>query len=191
MINTLEKVETVEVKSHEITLLPRQWRIGGRDAEAQLFDLPMPELHRIWARYFGTGRTGHTLQTTALVNEGFLRLAASKNVGFQDRGHFLATAALVMRRCLIDHARPRPNAYFLPLEGIPEGLLASHNPLELAVAVDTLIDEPGAKSPPRRSVVELKFFLGMTMKKPPKRWASRCIRCSANGTRLAAGCLND
>jgi RNA polymerase sigma factor (TIGR02999 family) len=152
----------VEPKPHEITLLLRQWRTGDRDAEGQLFELLMPDLHRMAARYFRSERAGHTLQTTALVNEGFLRLAASKNVDFQDRGHFLAIAALIMRRCLINHARGRPNAYFLPLEGIPEGLLATHTPLELAVAIDTLIEEMGTRFPQRRNIVELKFFLGMT-----------------------------
>lgn len=152
----------MDTKSHEITVLLRQWRAGDSRAEEQLFELLMPELHRIAARYFRSERVGHTLQPTALVNEGFLRLASAKNIDFQDRVHFLAIAARIMRRCLINHARARPDAYFLPLDGIPEGLLANHSRLELAIAVDRLVEELGQKSPQQRTVVEFKFYLGMT-----------------------------
>jgi RNA polymerase sigma factor (TIGR02999 family) len=107
-------------------------------------------------------RSGHTLQPTALVNEAFMRLAAAKDIDWHDRGHFLALAARVMRRHLIDHARARPDVHFLALEGLPEYVLSNHTKLELVVAVDELLEELGKESPQRRSVVELKFFLGLT-----------------------------
>ena len=67
-----------------------------------------------------------------------------------------------MRRYLIDHARGQPSVQFLPMDGFPERVLGRHTPLELAMTIDTLLDELGKESPQRRSVVELKFFLGMT-----------------------------
>src|SRR5437773_991542 len=146
----------------EITLLLQQWQAGNSQAEAKLFELLMPDLHRIAARYFRGERNGHTLQPTALVNEAFLRLAAAKNIDWHDRGHFLALAARVMRRHLIDHARARPDVHFMALEGLPEYVLSNHTKLELVVAVDELLDELGKESPQRRAVVELKFFLGLT-----------------------------
>src|SRR5438093_5326073 len=125
----------------EITLLLQQWQAGNSQAEAKLFELLMPDLHRIAARYFRGERSGHTLQPTALVNEAFLRLAAAKNIEWRDRGHFFAIAARIMRRYLIDHARSRPTVDFVPMEGLPERVLGKHTKIELAVAVDTLLDE--------------------------------------------------
>ncbi|MCU1235353.1 MAG: polymerase, sigma subunit, family [Candidatus Solibacter sp.] len=146
----------------EITQLLKQWRCGDAGAEARLFEVLMPDLHRIAASYFRGEREGHTLQPTALVNEGFLRLAAAKGVDWQDRGHFFVIAARIMRRCLIDHARARPEVQFLSLEGLPEGVLGQRGKLETALAIDGLLEEMGAEFPQRCSVVEMKFFLGMT-----------------------------
>ena len=146
----------------EVTLLLRQWRAGDQDAEARLFELLLPDLRRIARRHFRRERAGHTLQPTALVNEAFLRLAAARNVDWQDRGHFFAIAARIMRRYLIDYARAKPNIDLIPLEGLPERVLAGHSQGELAMAVDALLDELDKESPQRRSIVELKFFLGLT-----------------------------
>jgi RNA polymerase sigma-70 factor (ECF subfamily) len=152
----------LEDQAHDITRLLRQWHTGDRDAESRLFELLMPDLHRIAASYFRRERAGHTLQPTALVNEGFLRLASAKHVDWQDRGHFFVIAARIMRRCLIDHARSRPAGDFLSIEGLPPAILATHTGLEVAIAVDTLLQELAAESRQRCSVVEMKFFLGMT-----------------------------
>src|SRR5881396_1923507 len=83
-----------------ITQLLHKWRPGDQGAESRLFELLLPGLRRIARRCFRGERPGHTLQPTALVNEAFPRLAAAKNIDFQDRGHFLALAAKVMRRHL-------------------------------------------------------------------------------------------
>lgn len=152
----------MEKEPGEVTQLLRQWRGGDHNAETRLFELLLPELRRIAGRYFRGERAGHTLQPTALVNEAFLRLVAAKNVDWRDRGHFLAIAARIMRRYLIDYARARPGIELLPMEGLPERVLAGHTRGELAVAVDALLDELDRESPQRRSVVELKFFLGLT-----------------------------
>lgn len=146
----------------EITQLLHRWRSGDQDAENQLFESVLPELRAIAARYLRRERSGHTLQPTALVNEAFLRLAAAKNIDWHDRGHFLALAARVMRRHLIDHARARPDVHFLALEGLPEYVLSNRTKLELVVAIDELLNELARESPQRRLVVELKFFLGLT-----------------------------
>src|SRR5580765_3892423 len=124
----------------EITRLLHRWRDGDREAEERLFELMLPELRVLAARYLRRERNGHTLQPTALVNEAFLRLAAAKNIDWHDRGHFLALAARVMRRHLIDHARARPDVHFMALEGLPEYVLSNHTKLEQVVAIDELLD---------------------------------------------------
>ena len=147
----------------EITALLQQWRSGDRVAESKLFELLMPDLRKIARNCFRGERPGHTLQPTALVNEAFFRLAKAKNIDWQDRGHFFALAARVMRRYLIDHARSQPSVIFLPMEGLPERIRGSgRTPLEFTIAIDTLLDELEKESQQRRAVVELKFFLGLT-----------------------------
>jgi RNA polymerase sigma factor (TIGR02999 family) len=145
----------------EITLLLRQWRLGDHQVGDRLFELLMPDLRKIAGRCFRGERPGHTLQPTALINEAFLRLARNNNVDWQDRGHFLAISARVMRRYLIDHARPM-RVNFLHLEGLPERIAGTRTPLELAITIDRLLDELEKESQQRREVVELKFFLGLT-----------------------------
>lgn len=145
-----------------ITELLQRWQTGDRDAESQLFEALMPDLRAIAARCFRGERSGHTLQPTALVNEAFFRLARAKNIEWQNRGHFFAIASVIMRRLLIDHARRRPDAELLPIEKLPEGVLADATPLEQAIAIDVLLDQLGKESPQLRRVVELKFSLGLT-----------------------------
>ena len=90
--------------SSNITPLLHKWRAGEQGAESRPFELMLPDLRRIARCCFRGERSGHTLQPTALVNEAFLRLAAAKNIDFQDPGHFLALAAKIMRR----RAEPDP-----------------------------------------------------------------------------------
>ena len=146
----------------EITQLLQQWRAGDLQAEGALFKLLLPDLRKIAGCCFRGERSGHTLQPTALVNEAFVRLVHAKNIEWRDRGHFFALAARIMRRFLIDHARAQPSVQFLPMEGFPERVLGRRTPLEIAITIDDLLNELEKESPQRRSVVELKFFLGMT-----------------------------
>jgi len=146
----------------EVTQLLQQWRAGDSQAQSALFEMLLPDLRRIAGYCFRGERPGHTLQPTALVNEAFVRLARVKNIDWQDRGHFFALAARIMRRYLIDHARAQPSVQFLPMDGFPERALGRRTPLELAMTVDDLLNELEKESPQRRAVVELKFFLGMT-----------------------------
>ena len=145
----------------EITHLLQRWRTGDQEAEAKIFVLLQPDLHRIAARCFRGERSGSSLQPTVLINEAFLELAAAKHIDWQDRGHFLAMSARIMRRYLIQHARSRPAVHFLPMEGLPERVVGKRTQLELAVAVDTLLDDLAKESQQKRAVVELKFFLGL------------------------------
>jgi RNA polymerase sigma factor (TIGR02999 family) len=148
--------------SGAITVLLRQWQDGDKEAESQLFQLLMPDLRKIAGRCFRGERPGHTFQPTALVNEAFLRLVAAKHIDWQNRGHFLAISARVMRRLLIDHARSRPSVQFAPIDGIPLSIANKSTPVEWVVALDLLLEEMEAESHERRVIVELKFGLGLT-----------------------------
>src|SRR3954452_22502773 len=94
-------------KQPEITGLLAQWSKGDRAALDKLFPLVFEELRRLAHRYMKRERPGQTLQTTALVNEAYLRLAGSNRVEWQDRAHFFAIAAQIMRHLLVDRARAR------------------------------------------------------------------------------------
>jgi RNA polymerase sigma factor (TIGR02999 family) len=107
-------------------------------------------------------RPGHTLQPTALLNETYFKLSGAKHVDWRDRRHFFALAARAMRRFLIDYARSKGNEKKLPLDEIVHVLAAEKGNLELAIAMDKLLDELGKKSPDQCAVVELKYFLGLT-----------------------------
>lgn len=146
----------------QITVLLQEWKRGNRAAESELFELLMPELRRIAAYCFKRERAGHTLQPTALVNEAFVRLAAAKNVQWRDRGHFLALASRVMRHYLIDYARAHPDVDFQPMDRVSDAGLGKCTKLEMATALDSLLEQLEAESPQRRAVVELKFFLGLS-----------------------------
>lgn len=147
----------------DITVLLREWKNGDRQAESRLFELLMPDLRRIAARCFAKEKPGHTLQATVLINEAFLRLEAARRIDWRDRGHFLAISARVMRRYLIDYWRSKPSVQFLPMDGLPEHLVARYSePLDLITAVDEALDKLGLESKQRRAVVELKFCLGLT-----------------------------
>ena len=96
-----------ERKPHTITALLAKWRSGEKAAANELVNLVYQELHRIAAREMRRERMGHTLQTTAVVHEAYLRIAQSELIDWKDRAHFYAVAATQLRRVLVDHARRR------------------------------------------------------------------------------------
>jgi len=145
----------------DITLLLQKWREGSRDAENELFAIVMPNLRRLARHMMMRERKGHTLQPTELVDQIYLRLVKAKNQDWRNRQHFFAIAARAMRRYLIDHARGRPNAQFVALEGIENLLPADSVKLDLALNVDRLLDEMAAVNPEWCTLVEVKFFLGL------------------------------
>src|SRR5436190_11025045 len=97
------------VSPHRVTQLLEQWSHGDNAALAELTPLVYEELRRLAHRHMGRERPGHTLQTSALVHEAFMRLVNQNNVHWQSRAHFFAIAAQMMRRVLVDYARSRGN----------------------------------------------------------------------------------
>ena len=151
-----------EQTGEEITLLLHKWRAGSRTAENALFAIVMPNLRRLAQHFMKGERKGHSLQPTELVDQIYLRMVSAKDRDWQNRQHFYAIAARAMRRYLIDHARGRPDAEFVALERI-ENLLPHHTAnLDLAVTVDRLLEQLTEIKPEWCTLVELKFFLGLT-----------------------------
>jgi RNA polymerase sigma factor (TIGR02999 family) len=146
----------------DITQLLHRWREGSRDAENELFALVLPKLRRL-AHYLMKGeRKGHSLQPTELVDQIYLKLVAAKDREWRNRGHFFAIAARAMRRYLIDHARGRPDAEFVALEGVKDFLPADTAEVDLAITVDRLLDQLAETKPEWCRLVEVKYFLGLT-----------------------------
>ncbi len=152
-------------KTHEITGLLRRWRLGDLEAANQLMELVYGDLHRIAAREMRREHGEHTLQTTAVVHEAYLRIFRSEPVEWQDRAHFYAVAAQQLRRVLLDHARrahsEKRGGGFVKFSlresddkaiGVDERLLA----LDEALMRLEDLDPRAAK------VVELRFFGGLT-----------------------------
>ena len=106
--------------SKEITGLLVAWGDGDQSALEQLAPLVQSELHRLAHHYMGRERPGHTLQTSALVNEAYIRLIDWKNVRWQNRAHFFAVSAQMMRRILVDYARS--------IDGVDVGVLIEERP---------------------------------------------------------------
>jgi len=146
----------------DITQLLQKWREGDREAENELFHLVFPNLRRL-AHYIMRGeRKGHTLQPTELVDQIYFRLVAAKDRDWRNRQHFFAIAARAMRRYLIDHARGRPDAEFLGIDGIRDFLPADSAKLDLAITVDRLLEQLAQTKPEWCDLVEVKYFLGLT-----------------------------
>jgi RNA polymerase sigma factor (TIGR02999 family) len=108
-----QRVLTVEQGNSEITSLLRQWAAGDASARDQLVPLVYQELRRLAHYHLRRERDGHTLQTTALVHELYLRMCAHDDPQWQDRAHFFAVAARIMRRVLVEYSRRRTAAPFI------------------------------------------------------------------------------
>jgi RNA polymerase sigma factor (TIGR02999 family) len=149
-------------KTGDITHLLHKWRDGSRTAENELFAIVLPTLRRLAHHLMKGERKGHTMQATELVDQIYFRLVAAKDRDWQNRQHFFAIAGRAMRRYLIDHARGRPNAEFVALEGIENLLPASSVKLDLAVTIDRLLEQLAETKPEWCTLVEVKYFLGLT-----------------------------
>lgn len=147
-----------------VTHLLRAWRGGDEAALGALMPLIQDELHRLAQRYMNLERPDHTLQATALVNEAFLRLAES-DVPWQDRAHFFAVAARIMRRILVDHARKRGRAKRgggadrVTLEEAT--LVTPRRPSDL-VALDEALEALAEQDERKGRIVELHYFGGLS-----------------------------
>jgi RNA polymerase sigma-70 factor (ECF subfamily) len=149
-----------------LTGLLIEWREGDRAALDRLTPLVYDELRRIAHRYVQRERDGHTLQTTALVNEAYLRLAGQQKVAWQNRAHFFAVTAQVMRHILIDHARRRCYAKHggevrqVPIEDA--ALMSMERAAEL-IALEEALDELARFDQRKSRVVELRYFGGLSL----------------------------
>ena len=151
--------------SPEVTQLLLAWSQGEQAALDQLIPLVHGELSRLAHHYLSGERAGHTLQTTALVNEVYLRLVDSSQVRWQDRAHFFAVSAQLMRRILVDFARSRNyvkrggGAQQVTLD---EAKVVLQNPAADLVALDDALNMLSAVDQRKGQVVELRFFGGLT-----------------------------
>ncbi|HKG60423.1 MAG TPA: sigma-70 family RNA polymerase sigma factor [Pyrinomonadaceae bacterium] len=149
---------------HEITQLLAQWREGNQSALDDLYPLVYDELHRLARRYMSRERKGHTLQTTALINEAYVRLVDQKNVQWANRSHFFAISAQIMRRILIDHARRHQyakrggGARQVSLE---EAATVVPDQSEELLRLDEALKSLAEMDPRRSQVVELRYFGGL------------------------------
>jgi RNA polymerase sigma-70 factor (ECF subfamily) len=150
---------------HEVTQLLIDCRNGSQDASNQLFPLVYEELRRLAHRYMSRERPGHSLQTTAVVHEAYLRLIDQNHVQWQNRAHFFAIAAQMMRRILITHAQSR--AYAKRGGGtlkvsLDEAAILSRERASELMALDEALTSLTATDPRRSRVVELRFFGGLS-----------------------------
>jgi len=149
-----------------VTQLLKAWSDGDEHALEALLPLVEAELRRLARGYMRRERRDHTLQTTALVNEAFVRLVDAHDIQWRDRAHFVGIAARLMRRVLVDHARARGykkrggGAANVPFE---DGMMVSPAPDVDVVALDRALDALAAIDARKSRVVEMRFFGGMSV----------------------------
>src|SRR5205823_3683867 len=138
---------------------------GDRDAESELIKKLYPKLHQIARALMRQERRNHTLQTTALVNEAYLRLAGSASANIQNRLHFFAVAGRVMRRVLVDHARGRltdkRGAQYKIVEWDESLIVVETDPSQI-LEIDELLKNLSRYDERQARVVEMKIFAGLT-----------------------------
>lgn len=151
--------------TQEVTQMLQKWSSGDTDALEQLTPVIYAELHRIAKRYMNRERDGHTLQTTALVNEAYMRLIDWKTAKWENRAHFFGVSAQLMRRILVDFARKRPkideeNVRHVSLE---EAFVISTEKDADLVALDEALLTLAEFDERKARIVELKFFGGLNV----------------------------
>jgi RNA polymerase sigma factor (TIGR02999 family) len=151
--------------SGDITQLLRAWSSGDESAFDQLLPLVYQELHGRAQRYMVHERSGHTLQTTALINEVYLRLVDLPQRNWENRAHFLAICAQLMRRILVDFARSRnyqKRGGGVQHQPFDEALICSESPTQI-IAVDDALKSLASVDERKSRVVELRFFGGLSV----------------------------
>jgi RNA polymerase sigma factor (TIGR02999 family) len=149
-----------------VTELLLAWRRGDRSALDELAPLVLHELRRLARLQMRGERQNHTLQTTALVNEAFLRLIDLRRIQWQDRAHFLALSARLMRRVLVDHARSRnyqKRGGGAPTVTLDDALVSARERGADLVALDDALEDLGRVDIRKSQVVELRFFGGLSV----------------------------
>jgi RNA polymerase sigma factor (TIGR02999 family) len=155
-----------ETSSADVTVLLGQLTGGDQQAASLLIPLVYRELRQIAGRYMRQERADHTLQATALVHEAYLKLVEKPSANWQNRAHFFAVAAQVMRHILVDHAR----AYLCDKRGgdqiklpIDEGLVFAPEKSAELIEIDAALQRLAALDPRQAKIVELRFFGGLTV----------------------------
>jgi RNA polymerase sigma factor (TIGR02999 family) len=152
---------------HEITRLLVDWSNGDKLALEKLTPLVYEELHRLAKRYLRQERQGHTLQSTALVNEAYLKLVGQHSIRWQNRAHFFGIAAQLIRRILVDYARTRHAAKRgsnSPRLSLDEAIAVPGDDRDLdLVALDDALEGLSKIDPRQGRLVELRFFAGLTV----------------------------
>ena len=149
----------------EVTQLLIELRAGKREAEDKLIPLVYAELRRLAAHYLRGERVDHTLQPTALVHEAYIRLTKVREVDWQSRSHFFATAATLMRRILVDHARAQKAEKREALRNtvcLEDALVVSPTRSSDLIALDEALSRLAQIDPRRGRIVELRFFGGLS-----------------------------
>ena len=153
--------------THDITGLLQAWSDGDPGSLEKLMPLVYAELRRMAKRYMARERPGRTLQTTALVNEAYIRLVDSTRMNWRNRAHFFGVSAQLMRRILVDFARSRGSlkrgADATPIS-LDEAPMISHEPSPDLVALHDALTALAVLDPRKSQVVELRFFGGLSVK---------------------------
>ena len=151
---------------HEVSQLLQAWSDGNEEALDKVIPLVYEELHRLARHYMSGERPGHTLQTTELVNEAYVRLVDWKNVRWQNRAHFFGVAAQMMRRILVDFARSRHYAKRggeAQRVSLAEAAVVSAERCEDCIALDEALESLAAIDTRKGRIVELRFFGGLSV----------------------------
>ena len=149
----------------QVTEFLRAWSDGDRAALDHLTPIVYDELHRLAQRYMKGERPGHSLQTTALVNEAYMRLVDYKSMKWQNRAHFFAVSAQLMRRILVDHARRhnlKRGGDILHVSLDETAMVGSERAADL-VALDDAMNRLAKLDPRKVQVVEMRFFGGLSV----------------------------
>jgi len=160
-----ERVNTSGTAPDDVSTLLRAWTDGDQQALARLTPIVYDELHRLAHYYLKSERPEHSLQTSALVNEAYLRLVDYKRMQWQDRAHFMAAAAQAMRRILVDHARrhnAKRGAHVEHVSLDAETVLCPDRSADFGF-LDDALKALASRAPRKAYVVELRFFGGLSV----------------------------
>ena len=152
--------------SIEVTQLLRAWGDGDQEALNKLIPLVYQELHRLASRYMRKENRNHTLQTSALVNEAYLKLVDQKKLRWENRAHFFGVAAQLMRRILVDHARTRTSlkrGAGLPKLSFDQVVIVSADRATEFLQMDKVLTTLSEFDPRKSRIVEMKVFCGLNM----------------------------
>ncbi|MFN0109978.1 MAG: sigma-70 family RNA polymerase sigma factor [Blastocatellia bacterium] len=164
----MNSIPTNEKPDNEVTQLLHAWMNGEAGAEEELYELVYAELHRMAHRYMSRENPGQTLQTTALVNEAYLKMANARSLGWQGQAHFYAVSARIMRQILVDRARSKQaeinGGGLKPVSTDDAGEIpAAKNEIDY-LALNEALDRLAQTDQRKSQIVELRFFGGLENK---------------------------